>query len=172
MVHWLGLWALSSPQVQFLVRNCKITQAAWCGRKTKTQSKKQTLFYLLSPQPLLGKEPLCSLGTRYMDQGGSSCLLLFPLLSLGHSGCSRELRDLGKASQSSLKFTEPEEVTLSGLSANWSFLKNTPVEREEFGNQEEQRQSKKTNENPEKTTLAEVSSALETTDQCALVCLN
>ena len=107
-----------------------------------------------------------------MDQGGSSCLLLSPLLSLGHSGCSRELRDLGKASQSSLKFTEPEEVTLSGLSANWSFLKNTPVEREEFGNQEEQRQSKKTNENPEKTTLAEVSSALETTDQCALVCLN
>ena len=48
-------------------------------------------------------------------------------------------------------------------------MKNTPVEREEFGNQEKQRQSKKTNENPDKTMLAEVSSALETTDQWALV---
>ena len=49
-------------------------------------------------------------------------------------------------------------------------MKNTPVEREEFGNQEKQRQSQKTNENPDKTMLAEVSSALETTDQWALVC--
>lgn len=40
--------------------------------------------------------------------------------------------------------------------------------REELGNREKQRQSKM-NENPDKTMLAEVSSALETTDQWALV---
>ena len=141
-------------------------------QKTQTQKKKQTFAVLsaLTPSPFWVKEALCSLGdTLY----GSGWLILPPLIPLAQPWPQWLLKRGKWPEEGQSVFPEIHGAwrsnALSGLSANWSFVKNTPVEREEFGNQEKQRQSKKTNENPDKTMLAEVSSALETTDQWALV---
>lgn len=102
----------------------------WQKNKNPKQNPNVCCFICSHPLRLLGKRTSLCYGKRHMDQGGSSCLLLFPLLNLGHTGLLRR----GKRSEEG-QWIFPEihrawrSNALWGLSANWSFLKNTPVER-------------------------------------------
>ena len=137
------------PGVQSLVGELKSHKLHSMAKKNlpKTETTNVCCFICSHPlPPFWVKEPLYPLGNAcHMGQGGSSRLPLFPLLSPGQSGYQERVSDQSKTSRSSLKFMDPEEVTLclSGPSANWSFLKKKPTGRKGLLNQEEHRLSNK-----------------------------